>query len=76
MLQLFQLAVLEGERFQLFQLVAQQLVACALVIAGIAQPLQGLPGLAPALCGQLHLASEFLAAAVFVQQAAMGIGLE
>lgn len=51
-------------------------MARALFVAGIAQALQLLAGLAPALGGQLHLARQLLAAGVFVQQAAVSIGFE
>ena len=51
-------------------------MACALFITRIGQVFQLLAGLAPALCGQLHLTSEVGGACVFVEQAAVGVGLE
>ena len=72
--QLFQFVVAQGH-FQPFQLVAEQLMTGALLVAG-GQALQFLAGLAPALGGQLHLARQFLAAGVLVEQAAVVSGFE
>jgi len=74
--ELLQFVLAEREILQLFQLIAEQLVACALLVAAVAQPFQGLARLPPALRGQLHLARQVLAAAVLVEQAPVGVGLE
>lgn len=74
--QLFQFVFAEGEVFQFFELVAEQLVARALLVAGVGQALQLLAGLAPALGSELYLAGEVGRASVLVEQAAVGVGLE
>ena len=51
-------------------------MACPLFIARVGQVFQLLAGLAPALCGKLHLTGEVGGACVFVEQAAVGVGLE
>ena len=76
LLQLFQLVVAQGQVLQLFQLVAEQLMTSALFVAAGRQALQFLARLAPALRGQLHLARQFLAAGILVEQAAVGVGFE
>ncbi|MCY1459805.1 hypothetical protein D9M71_773090 [compost metagenome] len=74
--QLLQLVVAEAKVFKLFKLVAEQLMASALLVAGVGQSLKLLVSLAPALGGQVHLAGKVRGAGVFVEQAAMGVGLE
>ena len=76
MLELVELILAKGQVFQFFELIAQQLMPGALFVTAAAQTLERLPRLAPSLRGQLHLSGQFLAAAVFVEQATMGIGLE
>ena len=74
--QLLQLVFTQAEILQLFQLIAEQLVACALLVAGIRQAFEFLASLPPFLRGQLHLASQVAGTGIFVEQAAMGVGLE
>lgn len=76
LLQLLQLALAKRKVFQLFELVAEQLVAGALLVAAVAQSLQCLAGLPPALCSKLYLARQFLAAAELIEQASMGVRLQ
>ena len=76
LLQLFQFVLTQRECFQLFKLIAQQLMACTLFIARVGQVLKLLFGLAPALCRQLHLAGQVGGAGEFVEQATVGVGLE
>ena len=73
LLQGLQLVVAECQIFQLFKLVAEQLLACALFFTGFAQTLQFVAGLSPALCGELYLAGQLFGACVSVQQAAVGV---
>lgn len=51
-------------------------MAGALFVAGVGEAVQFLPGLAPALGGQLDLAGQVGSAGVFIEQATMGVGLE
>ncbi|MCY1448556.1 hypothetical protein D9M71_652350 [compost metagenome] len=71
-----QFVLAQAKVVQFFELVAEQLVLRALLIAGIGQPLQFLAGLAPALGGELYLAGEVGGASVFVEQAAVGVGFQ
>ncbi|MNN55347.1 hypothetical protein D3C81_1702190 [compost metagenome] len=76
LLQLLQLVITEAEVFQLFKLIAEQLMACALFVARIGEALQLLASLAPALGGELNLAGQVGSAGVLVQQAAVSIGFQ
>ena len=76
LLQLFQFVFSQRECLQLFKLIAEQLMARALFVAGVGQVLKLLFGLAPALCRQLHLAGQVGGTGELVEQATMGIGLE
>ncbi len=75
-LQFVQFVFAQGQVFQFFQLVAEQLVAGALLITLAGNALQVVACLLPALCSQLHLARQLLAAGVLVEQAAVGVALE
>ena len=75
LLQLFQFVLTQRECFQLFKLIAQQLMACALFIARVGQVLKLLLGLAPALCRQLDLPRQVGGAGIFIQQSAVRFGL-
>ena len=75
-LELLQFVLAQRQVLQLFQLVAEQLVACALFVATVAQAFQGLSRLPPALGGQLDLSRQLLVAAVLIEQAPMGVGLQ
>ncbi|MCY1358144.1 hypothetical protein D9M69_446680 [compost metagenome] len=74
--ELLQLVLAEGQVLQFVQLVAEQLVAGALLVAGAGEAFQLLAGLPPALCRELDLAGEFAGTGEFVQQATMGVCLE
>ncbi|MNM66582.1 hypothetical protein D3C81_780750 [compost metagenome] len=76
LLQLLQLVFAQAEVVQFLQLIAQQLMAGALLIAGVGQALQFQAGLVPALGRQLYLAGQVDGAGVLVEQAAVGVGLE
>ncbi|MCY1313271.1 hypothetical protein D9M70_637770 [compost metagenome] len=76
LLQLLQFAFAEAEVFQFFELIAQQLMAGALLITGVGQAFQFLARLAPALGGELNLAGKVGGAGVLVEQAAVSVGLE
>lgn len=76
LLQAFQFVFAEGQVFQFFQLVAEQLVAGALFVAATRQAFEFLAGLLPALRGELHLARQLLAAGVLVEQAPVGLALQ
>ena len=75
LLQLVQFVVAQSQCLKLLELVAEQLVAGALFITAAAKSLQGLPGLPPALGGQLHLAGKILIAAVLIEQTPVRIEL-
>ncbi len=51
-------------------------MASTLFVVGIGKAFQFLAGLAPALSGQLHLTGKVRGASVFIEQAAVRIGLE
>ncbi|MCY1426520.1 hypothetical protein D9M71_423420 [compost metagenome] len=74
--QFVQLAGAEGQVVQFLELVAEQLLAGALLVAVLRQALQLAAGLPPALGGQLHLAGQLAGAGIGVEQAAVGVGLE
>lgn len=76
LLQLHQLVFAQAQVVQLFQLIAEQLVAGPLLVARIAQALELLAGLLPAAGCQLHLAGQVDGAGVFVQQATVGVGFQ
>ncbi len=74
--QLFQLGFAQAQAFELFELIAEQLVASALLVAGVGESLQLLARLSPALRGKLYLSGQIGGACVFVEQAAMGVGFQ
>ncbi len=74
--QLLQFMLAQRQIFQLFQLIAEQLMASALLVALAGDTLKFIARLLPALRGELHLARQLLAAGVLVEQAAVGVGLE
>ena len=76
LLQLLQLVFAQAEVVQFFQLVAQQLMAGALLIAGVGQALQLQTGLVPALGRQLYLAGQVDGTGVLVEQAPVRVGLQ
>jgi len=76
LLQVLQFVFTQAKVVQLFQLIAQQLVAGALLIAGVGQPFQLQARLVPALGRQLHLAGQVDGAGVLVEQAAVGVGFQ
>ena len=74
--QLLQFLLAQRQRFQLLELVAEQLVAGALFVAAAGHPFQLLAGLPPALRGEQYLTGQLAGAGIGIQQAAVGIGLE
>jgi hypothetical protein len=65
--QLLQLIFAEAKVFQFFELIAEQLMAGALLIAGIGKTFQFLAGLAPALGGQVYLTGKVRRTRVFIE---------
>ncbi|MNH02020.1 hypothetical protein D3C79_612480 [compost metagenome] len=76
LLQLLQFVLAQAEVVQFFQLVAEQLVAGALLVARVGQALQLQAGLVPALGCKLYLAGQVDGTGILVKQAAVGVGLE
>ncbi|MCY1522118.1 hypothetical protein D9M68_569630 [compost metagenome] len=76
LLQLHQFAFAESQIVEFFKLIAEQLVTGALLVTLVGEALQLVPGLLPALCGQLYLACQFLTARVFIEQATVGFGFQ
>ncbi|MNE31463.1 hypothetical protein D3C80_1250330 [compost metagenome] len=74
--QLLQLVFAEAEVFQFFELVAEQLMAGSLFVAGVGQAVEFMAGLSPALRRQLYLAGQVGGAGELVEQAAMSVGFQ
>ena len=70
--ELFQLGFAKAQAFEFFELIAEQLMARALFVAGVGESLQFQAGLAPALGGQENLAGEVCGTGVFIEQARVG----
>ncbi|MNY25929.1 hypothetical protein D3C86_1597430 [compost metagenome] len=67
LLKLLQLVVAKAKVFQFFELIAEQLMAGALLIAGVGESLQFQAGLAPALGGEVNLAGQIGRAGIFIE---------
>jgi hypothetical protein len=63
--ELFQLGFAKAQAFEFFELIAEQLMARALFVAGVGESLQFQAGLAPALGGQENLALGLVIYTVF-----------
>lgn len=76
LLKLFEFGFAKPQAFQFFKLIAEQLMASALLVAGIGESLQLLAGLAPALGGELYLAGEVGSAGIFIEQSTVRVGFQ